>query len=257
MPLPSLRSASLLTLLAVVGCYSPDCGSFDIGDDLLSGLGDGCTWAASGDPVATEGEATLYATMFITTSPAVVARGATVSVVAKVPGGPDGLGVSSEGDLAILDVGDPYGCGGDGGGGAGGGGGAAGGDGAGGDGAGGGSADASQIRVTFRADGEGALLITHGAATSRWAPTILEATSLTLDGPASCTVGESCSVVGEVTDAEGTVLYAEEDFIWSSDGGATRGDFPGIFTFEPEESGTTIVSATVLGLAAEIAISIP
>lgn len=128
---------------------------------------------------------------------------------------------------------------------------------AGGDGAGGGSADSSQIRITFRADDDGALLVTHGAATSRWQPTILEASSLTLQGPASCTVGESCFVVGEVTDAEGTVLYAEEDFTWSTDPGATTSDSPGTFGFAPEESGTTVVSATVLGLAAEIAITVP
>lgn len=256
MHLPSLRSALLLPLLLATGCFA-DCSGIDLGDELLD-VGTACEWEVGEGTIATDGEATVHPAIFTSQSPEIVARGALVTVVVRLPGDQADLVVSTEGAYELVDAGSPRFC--EPGGGAGGGDGVGGDDGAGGgDGASGPAA--THVQVTFRAGGEGALVLDHGdGATSRWSPLVREAAevTLTVDDPGSCTVGGSCIVNAQVTDAAGAVLYAEQDVSWSAaPEPASGGNLYASYGFEPAGPGAVTVSADVLGLHAEVAIEVP
>lgn len=74
----------------------------------------------------------------------------------------------------------------------------------------------------------------------------------TLDDPEACGVGATCLLRAELTDAAGAMLYAEEDFTWSTDGPADAGPFGSYLQIAPTAAGTVHVEAEVLGVTASL-----
>ncbi len=232
-------AAPLCSLLAVSGCtIGLEDALDDISDDVSSSLA--CGWDDASIAFApTAGEGTLHSAPFSAASPEIVARGAHVTVTVVLDGPRPTLAAEGDGGVDVLGAVPTY-C----------------------DPPVGeeevGTTTHWQVELAVADRGDVILQEGDGEVVTRWAPDVRQATSLslTLDDPEACAVDSTCLIRAEIVDLDGVVLYAEEDFGWSSDGPADASPFGSYLQIAPTAAGTVQVEAEALGLVATLDVTV-